>query len=264
MSLHTHFGRSSLVRLLAQATGAGVGAPHEDVAERLSLWLNAFDAVALHGIHQAAQVAQVATAGPALHSVNGMAQQAVARQFQHTRTALVQAITGQGDPEGATGRRAGARATRATAPTAPAPEETVPDYSVFFKRHLALQREMAQKIEPLRAAARQALAATGPQLRPLAALDALLERTLGGREHKLLASVPGLLEKRFAQLRDAHLARVSATGQPDGPAQWRQPGGWLAGFGKEWEAIVLAELHLRLQPVVGMMEAWGASPQTTQ
>ena len=42
------------------------------------------------------------------------------------------------------------------------------------------------------------------------------------------------------------------------------PLGGLAVFGQEWEAIVLAELHLRLQPVVGMMEAWGASPQTTQ
>jgi hypothetical protein len=35
-------------------------------------------------------------------------------------------------------------------------------------------------------------------------------------------------------------------------------------FRREWEAIVLAELNLRLQPVVGLMEAWGASPQTTQ
>ena len=42
------------------------------------------------------------------------------------------------------------------------------------------------------------------------------------------------------------------------------PGAGPAVFGREWEAIVLAELNLRLQPIVGMMEAWGASLHTTQ
>jgi hypothetical protein len=119
------------------------------------------------------------------------------------------------------------------------------DYSSFFKRHLELQRDMALKIAPLRAQVRQVLARGLPHLRPLAALDALMEQTLAAREHKLLAQVPVLLEKRFEQLCEA-------------------PGAGPVAFRREWEAIVLAELFLRLQPVVGLMEAWGASPQTTQ
>lgn len=244
----TNFSRSTLVRLLAQATGAGTGAAalahRQDVAERLSQWLNAFDAVALHGIHQSA--AAGGAAPPAVCTAADPAQQAVTEQFGRTRAALVAAITAHGRPPAvAPPRGRPPRAPAAPPAGLPVPDEAAPEFSVFFKRHLALQREMALKIEPLRAQTRQVLARSAPHLRPLAALDALMERTLGGREHKLLAQVPAMLEKRFEQLRDT-------------------PGSGLAVFGQEWEAIVLAELHLRLQPVVGMMEAWGASPQTTQ
>jgi hypothetical protein len=238
MLSRTNFSSSTLVRLLAQATGAGAGAPRQDVAERLSQWLNAFDAVALHGIHQS--VATTAPAAQAPNAAADTAQQALVELFQRTRAALVAAITAHGRPPAPKARAATLQRT-----PAPAPEETAVDYGAFFKRHLELQREMALKIAPLRAQARQVLARSAPRLRPLAALDALMEQTLGGREHKLLAQVPALLEKRFEQLRDT-------------------PGAGPAVFGREWEAIVLAELNLRLQPVVGLMEAWGASPQTTQ
>ncbi len=239
----TNFSSSTLVRLLAQATGAGAGAPRQDVAERLSLWLNAFDAVALHSIHQSA-TAPATSSRPANPAVDA-AQRAAIEQFQRTRTTLVTAITAHGRPQApAENRSRGTTPRRVPEPPPPA-EAPAADFGVYFKRHLELQREMALKIAPLRAQVRQVLARSAPHLRPLAALDALMEQTLGGREHKLLAQVPALLEKRFEQLSDT-------------------PDAGLAVFGKEWEAIVLAELYLRLQPVVGMMEAWGASPQTTQ
>ena len=108
-----------------------------------------------------------------------------------------------------------------------APSEGLAEHSRFFQR---LHRRYEQDL---------------PLLPPGAPTRALMEQTLAAREHKLLGQVPVLLEKRYEQL-------CAATGA--GPVV----------FGREWEAIVLAELHLRLQPVVGMMEAWGASPQTTQ
>ena len=239
--LRTNFNSSTLVRLLAQATGtaAGAGAPRQNVAERLSQWLNAFDAIALHGIHQSA-------VGPATTPAGGTAQaagrqaQLFAEAFEHTRTALVALITVQErkpvPSPGGSRRRAQGTAAMPLAP------EAATDFSVYFKRHLELQREMAQKIAPLRAQARQVLVRCAPRLRPLAALDAQLEQTLGSREHKLLAQVPAMLEKRFEQLRDT-------------------PGAVPVVFAREWEAIVRAELYLRLSPVVGMMEAWGTSLQ---
>jgi hypothetical protein len=43
--------------------------------------------------------------------------------------------------------------------------------------------------------------------------------------------------------------------QPDDPALWMQPGGWLANFCRELQGVLLAELDLRLQPTVGLIEA---------
>ena len=139
----TNFSSSTLVRLLAQATGAGAGAPREDLAERLSLWLNAFDAVALHGIHQSVGTAAAASAPS--HPAADAAQQAAVTSFQRTRAALVAAITGQRPAPDATARKGAAPTLRRvpTPPPAPEPEAPEPGYSRFFKRHLELQRDMA-------------------------------------------------------------------------------------------------------------------------
>jgi hypothetical protein len=56
-------------------------------------------------------------------------------------------------------------------------------------------------------------------------------------------------------LRAAHQGEQAGAPQPDDPARWRQPGGWLHRFDKELEAALLAELEVRLQPVTGLMEA---------
>lgn len=239
----TNFNSSTLVRLLAQATGAGAVAPRHDLAERLSLWLNAFDAIALHGIHQSAGADAPTPTGAAVQGA-GRHAQLFAQAFERTRAGLLDLIRLQ-DRQPLHHKAATRGRAQATAPVASPPEpDAVPDFSQYFRRHLELQREMALRIAPLRAQARQVLVRSCPPLRPLAALDAQLEQTLGGREHKLLAQVPALLEKRFEQLRDT-------------------PGAGPAVFGREWQAIVRAELYLRLQPVVGLMQAWGASPQTT-
>jgi hypothetical protein len=48
---------------------------------------------------------------------------------------------------------------------------------------------------------------------------------------------------------------VSATQQTDQPALWLQAGGWLAHFCQELHTVLLAELDLRLQPTLGLVEA---------
>ena len=101
---------------------------------------------------------------------------------------------------------------------------------------------------------RHAVAAS-PRLVPLAAMDEVLERMFGTREQQLMGTVPVVLERRFEELRTAHELERTAAQQPDDPAAWRQPGGWLHRFGQELEASLLAEMEVRLQPVTGLMEA---------
>jgi hypothetical protein len=114
---------------------------------------------------------------------------------------------------------------------------------------------MELQIRPLRSKARQALSAISEKLRLLATLDAALDQILSGRERQVLSGVPALLEMRFAHWLGAHQQQLVETGQADAPARWTQPGGWLADFGNELKMVLLAELDLRLQPALGLLEA---------
>jgi hypothetical protein len=93
------------------------------------------------------------------------------------------------------------------------------------------------------------------RLRLLAALDEALDRILTARERQLLATLPSLLERRFQQLLAAHQRALLDSGQADEPLLWMQPGGWLAIFCEELQAMLIAELDLRLQPTLGLIEA---------
>jgi hypothetical protein len=65
-----------------------------------------------------------------------------------------------------------------------------------------------------------------------------------------------LLEQRFEQLLKTHQQKLVETQQADNPAIWMNPGAWLARFCNELQTMLLAELDLRLQPTVGLIEAF--------
>jgi hypothetical protein len=99
---------------------------------------------------------------------------------------------------------------------------------------------MEVAIGPLRGRLRAVLAGRSPDMARLAALDAVMEQVLGAQEHRLLATLPALLEKHFVRLRDA--------GGDD----------WRTVFQRDLQGVLLAELDIRLQPVEGLLEALAA------
>lgn len=107
----------------------------------------------------------------------------------------------------------------------------------FRRRCFALQQAMDAAIAPLRAQARAAVARRAPQL---AALDAVLAGAVGAREGTLLSTLPALLDKHFHRLRPA---------QPD-----PHDTGWLARFRHDLRRLLLAELALRLEPTLGLLD----------
>lgn len=111
------------------------------------------------------------------------------------------------------------------------------EFAPHHQRYLDQQRRMEMAIDALRGHVRQTLAAASPRLAQLAALDATLEPMFGAREQKLLSGVPAFLKARFAQLHQA------------------QPDAWPPLFEQDMLQTLAAELDLRLQPVVGMIEA---------
>jgi len=132
-------------------------------------------------------------------------------------------------------------------------------WSTYLQRHLELQRKMDRLIEPLREHVRQALGRASTRLRQLAAMDVVLAQTLAARQERLLPTPPSLLQRRYEALRQAHLQALRAAGDgeaaADDPALWRARGAWLHRFEEDWRQALLAEVDLRLEPVLGMVEA---------
>lgn len=120
----------------------------------------------------------------------------------------------------------------------PAPEGvSLPDLLAPYRLHHAQQqRSMAARIGTLRERLRPHLASSGALAR-LAQLDALLERATLGPERERLAGLPALLTRRA----ERHHAA--------------DPRGWRARFWADLQRLLRAELDLRLQPVLGLIEA---------
>ena len=214
-----NFASSRLVRLLGAATDGGrePDTSRQDFAERLAQWLSAADTVRLHAALPAGPVAalpQALAPGAAALLLRAQA------ELDQVREALRKGVAAQ-----------------ATQALRDAPHELDAGHVPHRKRHLDQQAQMATKIAALRARLRLALSQASPRLRQLAALDAVLEHSLSGREQKWMAAVPLLFERRFEQLRQA------------------RPDDWHSAFVAEMQDMLLAELELRLQAPMGLMHA---------
>lgn len=223
--MHRNFSSSGLVRLLGDLASVDVEPSKQDVAERLGDWLDVFDAITLHAAHQSID------AGDSKNLSNALTAKAPAleEEFHRVRTTLVKGITTSASPP------ASSNQARNHLSPPEAPTEPEAGYAPHRQRYLAQQRQMALRIEALRAYVRDAMTKVSPGLGQLASFDAVMDERLGAREQKLLSTVPVLLERRFKHLR--------STQQQD-------------LFGQEMQEVLLAELEVRLQPVVGLIEAF--------
>ena len=236
----TNFHRSQLIRCLAELDLLEGAEPAGDFADELGQWMHFTDAIALSAVHDSG-LAPMAPQSPALR------QGAAARlgaDLERSRAYLVSSITRSCSPKGGN--------TPIKLPLPDADAAYAP-YRRFYEAH---QRDMELSIEPLRVNLRAALAKASPRLRKLAELDVVMDKFLRAREAALLARVPLLLKKQFDARYGAHLEQLAASGQPDNPAAWMHPGGWLAGFCQQpLQTLLLAEAELRLQPSAGLLDA---------
>lgn len=239
------FNSPRLIRLLADLATEDFATPKQSFAERLGHWLDLTGAIALSG----ALTPLTGSAADARFRTPSSTGEPLREEFARLRAAIADAI--------ATNGSAGPGKARIRLPS-PKPGEIAgiaPDYVPYRRYYAAHQRDMEAAIAPLRARVRQALTAGSSALGQLAGIDAVMEKTLGGHERESLATVPWLLEKHFERLWQRHRQALIDTHQPDDPAQWMQSGGWLAVFCYDLQAVLLAELDVRLQPVAGLIEA---------
>lgn len=230
--LRRNISSSKLVRLLGDWAPVDMEASGMDFAQRLGLWISAFDAIGLLAAHQSiGKLTSVLPGKPP--GPRKTPAESVTEDFLRVRKVLADLV----------------------AMDAAALAAADASYAPYHQRHLKLQREMEQAIVPLRDRVRQTLGRVSSGLRQLSALDAVLEQMIAPREQMLLSKAPTLMLQRFEQLRLGHRQTLEAAGQQDDPALWRQPDGWLAIFGNDWRQALQAELDLRLEPVAGLIEA---------
>lgn len=236
----TRFNSPRLIRMLSALGGSacGVGADESVFfAERISHWIALTAAIGLS--HSLAAGARAPA--PAGKVDLAAALQKLQAPFARQRESLMSAATGAGT----LGR---GRLRLPGVPTGAFDVKDV-DFTPYRLFYLAQQRDMEANVGVLRTAARDVLAGLPTAARALREIDAALQVAIAERERALLAAIPRLLECRFETLRDA-----ASASETDDNATWMQPGGWLATFRSELLALLEAELELRLQPVIGLME----------
>lgn len=206
MSQRTDFTGSALIRLLARLSGAEVPASRQSFADRLSQWFSWIDAISLSTALNGNMAAV-----PSAASAGASAEDGDAARVRRALTGTIGPAVASADAES--------------------------DFTPYRRHCQSRQQAMQVAIGPLRARLRAALAGRSPDMARLAALDAVMEQVLGAQEHRLLATLPALLDRHFVRLRDA--------GGDD----------WRGVFQRDLQGVLLAELDIRWQPVEGLLEA---------
>lgn len=219
--------RSALAVLLEQWERDLPAPQRLDVAERLGQWLGAMDAVrlnaALHAIESHSATAAVRRLDCDLLEVRYA-------QGVEELQALVNSISA---PEPAPRGRA------ARLPVLPQAAEA-PVFAAQQKRYLLLQQQLVGKVAQLRARMRQPLARASTGLQQLVVLDETMEQMLAAREQKVWTGLLVFLERRWQH----QMAKATAL-----------PGVGQRAFAQDMQALLGAELELRLKPVLGLLEA---------
>ena len=235
----TPFHSSQLIRILADLALLDAVEPGGAFAEKLGLWVAFRDAITL-------SAALTASPSATPSGARLVAPAAVRAEFDRVRATLVSAMTKTSSP----------------APSLDEPLDVATGYEPYRRYYLAHQRDMEANIRPLRAKVRGVLLKASPALQQLATLDAALDGILAERESKLLATIPLLLEQRFGQLLKAHQQMLLETPQTDHPDFGMRADGWLTRFRHEFQTVLLAELDVRLQPTLGLVEAFNNEMKT--
>lgn len=236
----TGLNGSALVELLAQLALADRPAAAPSFVEGIARWLGWKEAIALSTVLQAPPQGgrHSASPGPA-SAVDSAALAGLEAEFSRVHTALTLAID-----------RALEEASASATATASADESPVVsarknahDFLPWRRCCFGLQQAMEAAVSALRAQARAVLqrsAATHPELATLAALDTTLAAVLAPRELAQLALMPVLLERHFMR------PEARQNGAP-------------GAFKDDMRRLLCAELELRLQPALGLLDALRAT-----
>ncbi|MGC8120133.1 DUF3348 family protein [Marinobacter sp. VGCF2001] len=123
---------------------------------------------------------------------------------------------------------------------------TEPGPEAILNAWLALQRKVAASSRQLRDKVRNAMKDQGHAMARLAQLDAVFDHTMAGYTSQCFAQIPRVLEQRF------HSLQTPSDSSPD---TGLAPDNRLHRYCEDAQNLLLAELDVRLEPVLGLLEA---------
>ncbi len=233
---------SRLVRFLTEVAVTNVDVSHQQFTDKLGQLLGFSDAITLSA---ALDKMVKKPFEPGDKPVS-----ALEDEFLQGRSQLVANIVKSCTPNAGTSR------IRLPAPRIDTAGENKAAYEPYHRFYVAHQQHLDASVRTLRANIRDGVAGTSPQMLQLSVLDACFDDILADKSRRIFSAVPRLLEQRFEHHYKAHQQRLADSQQPDNPAQWLQPGSWLDRYCKDMQTALLAELDVRLQPVLGLIEAF--------
>ena len=132
--------------------------------------------------------------------------------------------------------------------------EALQGYDPYRRFYVAHQTEMALGLQALRRRIRASLRGISAELHQLAKLDEILDENLTVDTRRLFNVIPKLLEERFNFLLEEHRKKTNENSSDD-LEYWLLPEGWLSLFYHDMREMLLAEFDVRLQPILGLLEA---------
>ena len=241
---------SELLRFLTSQGMVDTGVDAGDVGQRLGDWLHFRHAIALQGFIGEVDDPSALPAQPTARVDAAV----LTQRFAQVRSALEQSIT-EGSAPAPGMPRIEQPAAELDHPIDP--KTAFDPVRRYFTGH---QRQMENVIRSLRSQLRGMLDKGATPHKRLATLDAIFENMLTERETRLLGHIPLHFEKRFAKALKQHMKQLLEASEADEPAPRSAP--WLGPLLQDLRTALLAELALRLQPVLGLIEA--LTPDTPQ
>ncbi len=235
---------SKLIRFLSDLAVSDVELSHKHFSDRLGRLLSMSDSIALADAHGMLRRVKFEPKAISIAAIN--------ESFVQARATMVQMVINSFDSNATASR------LKLPPPDIDGLTEKELAYGPYLRFYAAHQREFESRVQPLQIEIRTAISGVSPTLAQLAILDKALGETLLAHSRKCFAVTPRVLEKRFSQIYQQHFQHQNqppTLSDSDPTLLWTAPGGPLEIFCKEMQGILLAELEVRLLPILGLMEA---------
>lgn len=231
---------SRLVRFLAELAVSNIAHTRKGFAQRFGQLIDLSDSINLSNVHGELRRMKFEPLDITRDTIH--------QEFLRVRQSVVQNVIKSFAPH------RGPSAVRVAFPNVSIDDDAT--FEPFQRFYLAHQREIDLRTQYIQSYVRDGVAGLSPTLAKLSALDSAVGDTLAAHTRKAFAVIPKLLAKRFEHLLEEHQQGAL----PLEEDQNQKPAPWLKTLRSDMQGLLLAELEVRLLPVLGLIEAIDENP----